>query len=695
MPLYNFKTIKVVPTGKDFIDIVLSRTQRQTPTVVHNGWAITRIRSFYMRKVKYTQSNWGEKLTQILDDFPKVDDIHPFYADLLNVLYDKDHFKLALGQLNMARNLIGKVAQDYVRLLKYGDSLYRCKQLKRAALGRMCTIMKKQTASLAYLEQVRQHMSRLPSIDPNTRTLLVCGYPNVGKSSFMNKITRADVDVQPYAFTTKSLFIGHMDYKYLRWQVIDTPGILDRPLEERNTIEMQSVTALAHLRAAVLYIVDISEQCGYTIAQQAALFHSIKPLFASKPLLVVANKTDAASLEALSPEDQAILRELVVEAAKTSAGAGVVLDAEALAREANLQKMSTLTEEGVMDVKQLACDRLLASRVEMKLQGKRVKDITNRIHVAQPQSRDGSGGAAEPSSARPTCIPASVLAKRAAATSGAMPSQPALDAEETELQLQERLGGAGVYSADLRKRWQLANPGWKYDIAPEIIEGHNIADFIDPDIEAKLAALEAEEDALAAASEGIDMDLDELTPEEMELLSQIKDRRRVLVAAHRRRKSAANNNPVMPRGRDVERNINTDEMKKSLDWMGYNTEKAVSRARGQSRLGRKRTRSEGPAGMDVDGVADGDVDMEPPKKRIHSSKSRSMSRGRALSIAEPGAGKGFRDASQRNKAVKISDKAMRKRGKQARRGEGDRHIPDLKPKHLLTGKRGKGKTDRR
>ena len=54
------------------------------------------------------------------------------------------------------------------------------------------------------------------------------------------EITRADVDVQPYAFTTKSLFVGHMDYRYLRWQVIDTPGILDRPLEERNTIEMQA-----------------------------------------------------------------------------------------------------------------------------------------------------------------------------------------------------------------------------------------------------------------------------------------------------------------------------------------------------------------------------------------------------------------------------------------------------------------------
>lgn len=32
-------------------------------------------------------------------------------------------------------------------------------------------------------------------------------------------MTRADVEVQPYAFTTKSLYVGHMDYRYLRWQV--------------------------------------------------------------------------------------------------------------------------------------------------------------------------------------------------------------------------------------------------------------------------------------------------------------------------------------------------------------------------------------------------------------------------------------------------------------------------------------------
>lgn len=85
---------------------MLSKTQRKTPTVVHKGYKISRIRAFYTRKVKYTQQNMHDRLSQIIQDFPKLDDVHPFYADLMNVLYDKDHYKLALGQLNTARHLI-------------------------------------------------------------------------------------------------------------------------------------------------------------------------------------------------------------------------------------------------------------------------------------------------------------------------------------------------------------------------------------------------------------------------------------------------------------------------------------------------------------------------------------------------------------------------------------------------------------
>lgn len=77
---------------------------------------------------------------------------------------------------------------------------------------------------------------------------------------------------------------------------------------------------MAHLRAVVLYLVDVSEQCGYSLAQQAALFHSIKPLFANKPTLIVCNKIDVRKLEELSEADQQLIDGMVTEAKKMSNG---------------------------------------------------------------------------------------------------------------------------------------------------------------------------------------------------------------------------------------------------------------------------------------------------------------------------------------------------------------------------------------
>ena len=648
--------------------------------MVHRGYAITRIRQFYMRKVKFTQTSWNEKLSRILDDFPRVDDIHPFYSDLLNVLYDKDHYKLALGQLNTARNIIDKIAKDYVKLLKYGDSLYRCKQLKRAALGRMCTIMKKHAASLAYLEQVRQHMSRLPSIDPNTRTILVCGYPNVGKSSFMNKVTRADVEVQPYAFTTKSIYVGHTDYKYLRWQVLDTPGILDRPLEERNTIEMQSITAMAHLRAVVLYIVDASEQCGYTIKQQSDLFHSIKPLFANKPLVVAINKTDVRKLEDLKPADAALI-DGMRDAARGPASLRMEGDDED-----DLPTMSTLNEEGVSLVKQVCCDKLLAARVEQKLASRRAGEVLNRLHVAQPKPRDAVS--------RPAVIPHSVALNRMKKADGSLKIV-------TEKEMQDANGGAGVYSADLRKDYQLDDDSWKYDIMPEIFNGKNVADFIDPEIDERLAELEREEDALedawAADKAEADMEAEpDMDDEEKALLAEVRGRRKELVETHRRKKSAGNNAPTLPRTvsashADPAKRATTRRMKESLEAMGVDPSRAVARAREKSvaREGRLRKRSRSAADAD-EAMGEGE---ETPRK--HSSKSRSVSVARRVERADRSKSAGLRDDDERMRAQKMADKAQRRMNKRAKIGEADRTIITKMPKHLFSGKRGIGKTDRR
>ncbi|KAK4521314.1 uncharacterized protein ATC70_011929 [Mucor velutinosus] len=637
--LYNFKKIEPVPTSSDFVDIILSKTQRKTPTVIHKNYNIGRIRQFYMRKVKFTQENFDEKFKNILDEFPKLEDIHPFYADLMNVLYDKDHYKLALGQVNTARHLIDQVAKDYVRLLKFGDSLYRCKQLKKAALGRMATVMKRQKDSLAYLEQVRQHLSRLPSIDPNTRTLLICGYPNVGKSSFINKITRAEVDVQPYAFTTKSLFVGHMDYKYMRWQVIDTPGILDHPLEERNTIEMQSITAMAHLRSCIMYFMDLSEQCGYSVEDQVKLFNNIKPLFANKPIVLVINKIDQVKPEDLPEEQRKWIEDIANE------------------ENATVLTMSCYNDDGVMNVRNSACDKLLAARVEMKMKGNKINDVINKIHLAQPQQRDNI--------ARLPNIPAETKTRVKYD-----PNDP--NRRKLEKDIEAEQGGAGVYNVDVKKKYLLEDDEWKYDTIPEFLDGHNVADFIDPEIEEKLEALEREEERLEA--EGFYQSDEEILDDDEEVLrtaaDAIRDRKKLIVQAHRAARGRTR--PVLPKTAAA-KFTTVSEMDRQLASMGIDGTDASERTRSAAES-RKRTRHEA--------IADEAV-----------RDAGAMDRGE--SEAQEIASEGFRNVKQKLEADKQKKNVQKQSSKMGKRGEADRQIQTKMPKHLFSGKRGMGSTDRR
>ena len=640
----SWKDIPTVAPANDMLDIVLNRTQRKTPTVIRPGFKITRIRAFYMRKVKFTAEGFEEKFDDILKGFPNINDVHPFHRDLMDTLYEKNHYKISLAAVSRAKTLVEQVSRDYTRLLKFGQSLFQCKQLKRAALGRMATIVKKLKDPLVYLEQVRQHLGRLPSIDPNTRTLLICGYPNVGKSSFLRCITKSDVEVQPYEFTTKSLYVCHFDYKYLRFQAIDTPGILDRPTEEMNNIEMQSIYAIAHLRSCVMYFMDLSEQCGFSVEAQVKLFHSIKPLFANKSVMVVINKTDIIRPEDLD-EERAKLLQTVTELP------GV-----------EIMSASCQLEDNVMNVRNKACEKLLASRIENKLKSQaRITNVLNKIHVAKPQARDDVE--------RTPYIPEEFKKLKK------------YDPEDPERRLLARdieaeNGGAGVFNINLKDKYILDDDEWKNDIMPEIMDGKNVYDFLDPDIAAKLQALEEEEERLE--KEGFyDSDEDEsyggFDQEEIDEIREkadwIRNKQKKMIAEARNKKSLRNK-AMMPRSKLVK---SFGDMEKHMATLGHDMSSLQDKHRAAAEKSRYVE-----TGADVvfgqnDSMASG------------SNGGKLRQSDRLLD--------GVADGSMRSKADRMAKLQRRQRNRDARQGEADRHATASLPKHLFSGKRGIGKSD--
>ena len=673
---YNFKSIPIIPPASNLIDIILSRTQTKTPTVTHPGYKITRIRKFYMRKVRFTYSTISEKLEGILKGFPKLDEIHPFYSDLINILYDKDHFKLALGTVNTAKNICEKISSDYVKLLKYGDSLYRCKQLKVAALGRMMTTLQKLKSSLEYLEEVRKHLSRLPSIDPMERTLLLCGFPNVGKSSFMNKITYADSEVAEYQFTTKSLFVGHTYYKNIKWQVIDTPGLLDRSLEERNIIEMQSITALAHLDACILYFVDISEICGHSIYDQLQLFESIKPLFKNKPLVIIANKTDIQPYNELSDENKKLL--------------------ENSAKEHNtyLIQMSNETGNGVSDVKSNACEILLKYR-SIKKSGTANKDITgmDKVYVAQPIKRDNRK--------REPNIPQSVIEERKNMIPEEISEEKFLREDNIHIlekkiknnpikELIEKNGGTGIYYFPQRDEFKLENPNWNYDIWPEIMDGKNVFDFIDKDILAKVEKLEKEEEENYENNNNLneDSDTSSLSEDLIEAHEKVMKNQKLIRERHE----------LVKKNKVPKRLIGDTATEKFMDLVRPDLKEkgkeirllALKKGREKKDKLRKKLKNDAEIDninnnidIDNDDMNDNDMDIEDDGKKINKKRKVNHDEEKKIKIEE-----------QKKKTLARMQKKIQKNwSRKARVNEAHRHIGDKRPKFYNSGKRGIGKTD--
>jgi len=252
-------------------------------------------KKFGKAKIESSSQTIDSTLKKYVKSFPTIDDLHPFYRALIDLLLDTDRLKKSLGSLDWCRKTVLRIARESSREISRANDAKEIDSIRKATYGRISSVVGDVERELTFLGEARQEMKRMPGINPELPTIVVAGYPNVGKSQLVRAISSAKPRIASYPFTTKRVSIGHFERRYQSYQVIDTPGLLDRELDERNAIERQAINALEHLADIVIFILDPTETCGYEIGNQMNLLETMKREFAGIPVIPVENKMDIST----------------------------------------------------------------------------------------------------------------------------------------------------------------------------------------------------------------------------------------------------------------------------------------------------------------------------------------------------------------------------------------------------------------
>ncbi|PSQ48898.1 GTP-binding protein [Halobacteriales archaeon SW_7_65_23] len=278
---HPFESLPTTPYADELIDKAFSRAARA-------GRAKSGVDA--QQSMLLTAANIiSDNLENVVTAWPDFDALDPFYDNLADAIVGADDLRQQLNEIGWASRKATDIRHEYERRLHGDDETAR--KLRKQAFARLADVVEEIDDDLRAVSEAREQLRDLPDIRPDEPTIVVAGYPNVGKSSFVNSVTRAKNEEATYPFTTTQIHVGHAEHEHIRYQLIDTPGLLDRPPEERNDVESQAVSALEHAADAVLVVLDPSGASGYPLDAQRALRDDVAARF-DVPVLSVYNKID-------------------------------------------------------------------------------------------------------------------------------------------------------------------------------------------------------------------------------------------------------------------------------------------------------------------------------------------------------------------------------------------------------------------
>ncbi len=291
-----------VSNSQELLDIAFKRAMKSSAKVSKNAPILIKAKKKEYKRIKVAIEVLIDRILTIIKSVPMIDELPDFYKELASILVDTDKLKLTLGKLQGILPVLNKIEREHSKQLSQIEAPKDADRIRRSAFGRISSIINKQNVNLEYLNNIRGKLREIPSLDYTMPCVVVAGYPNVGKSSLVKNIsTNKKVDIQEYPFTTKKLAIGHLIIKRKfdtrKLQIVDSPGILDRQMARRNSIELQAILALRLISDLIIFTFDPTLASGYTVDSQIELYKEIKENFTKEgnvEIIIVFNKMDLA-----------------------------------------------------------------------------------------------------------------------------------------------------------------------------------------------------------------------------------------------------------------------------------------------------------------------------------------------------------------------------------------------------------------
>ncbi len=207
-------------------------------------------------------------------------DFPDYYREITNEFFPHEEIDNVFEELRWLRKFIKKLEKDHMKKLKKinknkinnrSEYYHQSNVVRKKFYGRINSLLDSKKYCFEILRNYRKFLRSLPKIMP-MYTVSLAGYPNVGKSSFLSKLTGSNSEVANYAFTTKKVMMGYRKIKEGRTaQIIDCPGTLDRNVESMNEIERQSIITLRSATDLLIFMIDPS----YDLKKQINLLNYI------------------------------------------------------------------------------------------------------------------------------------------------------------------------------------------------------------------------------------------------------------------------------------------------------------------------------------------------------------------------------------------------------------------------------------